>query len=702
MKKIIYSKYTKFLFVLLFIVSIVMTIIIGTNGIVKFEDEKVQVYGFERSFNEARFFNNMLQEPEQIIFNIYNRYKVENNDIDEDDIRTFYMNGKIIDTSGIEVDEEIVNKNIEIDSELVNQAIEQEIGNLYYLDQIDYCINLNGKILSNCGVTNPMDLTNNEFYMLVTNEKGEVERLSNSHRYYYSPLLENDYYKITDQSLTIATSVKPTVVNECRELWEKQREIVYQTVGNVFIFLLLGIISFIYLIIVCGKDKNGETKTLFIDKLWIELQVVLLSTITFGGVTIWFILLDEYFSGHFELDFINNCVAVISIIVSATVLFFTLSIFRNIKAKKFLERSIIFRVIVFLWKTLVKTIKGFYKLNKNFIKIMAKSLYKKTGIIVISVLLVYTALIGICGILVPETGVTLVIGIILFVVLAFLIAKRTNELDEIKNGVREIRNGNLSYKIKEMKSQDMNILATDINEIGKGLDESVAEKLKAERLKTELITNVSHDIKTPLTSIISYTELLSKVDGLPEEAKDYAKIIANKSERLKVLTQDLFEISKVQSGNDNVVFEKLDISLLIEQSLAEHDNEIKESQIPFCVNLAKELYIMADGRKMSRVISNLVSNILKYSMKNTRAFISSFEKGNEIIIEFKNISAYPMEFDVNEIMGRFVRGDKSRTSEGNGLGLAIVKSFVEVCDGKFDIVVDGDMFKAIITFDKLN
>jgi len=702
MKKIIYSKYTKFLFVLLFIVSIVMTIIIGTNGLVKFEDEKVQVYGFERSFNEARFFNNMLQEPEQVVFEAYNRYEVENNGRDIDDIRTFYMNGKIIDSSRTEVDEEIVNKNIEIDTELINQSIEQEIDNLYYLGQIDYCINLNGKILSNCGVTNPMDLTNNEFYMLVTNEKGNVERLSNSYRYYYSPLLENDYYKITDQSLTIATSVKPTVVNECRELWEKQREMVYQTIGSLFVFLLLGIISYIYLVVVCGKDKNGETKTLFIDKVWIEIQVILLSAITFGGVAAWFILLDEYFAGHFELDFINNCVAVISGIVSATVLFFTLSIFRNIKAKKFLERSIIFRVIVFLWKTFVKILKGFYKLNKNFIKIMAKSLYKKTGIIVISVLLIYTALIGICGILAPETGVTVVIGIILFIVLAFLIAKRTNELDEIKNGVREIRNGNLSYKIKEMKSEDMKIFATDINEIGKGLDESVAEKLKAERLKTELITNVSHDIKTPLTSIISYTELLSNVPELPEEAKDYAKIIANKSERLKVLTQDLFEISKVQSGNDNVVLEKLDISLLIDQALAEHDNEIKESQIPFCVNLAKELYIMADGRKMSRVISNLVSNILKYSMKNTRAFISAFEKGNEIVVEFKNISAYPMEFDVNEIMGRFVRGDKSRTSEGNGLGLAIVKSFVEVCDGKFDIVVDGDMFKAIITFNKLN
>lgn len=702
MKKIIYSKYTKFLFVLLFIVSIVMTIIIGTNGLVKFEDEKVQVYGFERSFNEARFFNNMLQEPEQIIFNVYDRYFEEKNTSDVDEIKTFYKTGKLIVTPETEVDEEIVNKSIEIDSELINQSIEQEIDNLYYLDQINYCINLNGKILSNCGVTNPMDLTNNEFYMLVTNEKGNVERLSNSHRYYYSPLLENDYYKITDQSLTIATSVKPTIVNECRELWEKQREMVYQTIGSIFVFLLLGIISYIYLIIVCGKDKNGETKTLFIDKVWIEIQVILLFAITFGGGAAWFVLMDEYFSGHFELDFINNCVAVISAIVSATVLFFTLSIFRNIKAKKFLERSIIFRIISWLWRIFVRVIKWIYRKTRDVLKTLFSALYLKTGIIIIGLLLIYTALVGICGILVPESGFALIMGILFFCVASYLVARRSTELDEIKKGAKEIREGNLSYKIPEMKSEDMKLFATDINEIGKGLDESVAEKLKAERLKTELITNVSHDIKTPLTSIISYTELLSNVPDLPEEAKDYAKIIANKSERLKVLTQDLFEISKVQSGNDNVVLEKLDISLLIDQALAEHDNEIKESQIPFCVNLAKELYIMADGRKMSRVISNLVSNILKYSMKNTRAFISAFEKGNEIIVEFKNISAYPMEFDVNEIMGRFVRGDKSRTSEGNGLGLAIVKSFVEVCDGKFDIVVDGDMFKAIITFEKLN
>ena len=229
----------------------------------------------------------------------------------------------------------------------------------------------------------------------------------------------------------------------------------------------------------------------------------------------------------------------------------------------------------------------------------------------------------------------------------------------------------------------------------------MSAKLKAERLKTELITNVSHDLKTPLTSIISYTELLSGLDDLSEEAKDYVRIIEKKSQRLKTLTQDLFDISKAQSGNENVVLEKIDVSLLINQSLGEYDNEINKSGLTFCVNAEKDLYILSDGRKMSRVIGNLINNILKYTMKNTRVFISAFSKDNEIIMEFKNIASYPMEFSAEEIVGRFVRGDESRTKEGNGLGLAIVKSYTELSGGNFRVVLDGDMFKAIITFEKI-
>ena len=292
------------------------------------------------------------------------------------------------------------------------------------------------------------------------------------------------------------------------------------------------------------------------------------------------------------------------------------------------------------------------------------------------------------------------VGFAVFGFACFVVSYRAKDIDEIRKGVSEVRNGNVAYKIPELKSEDMKVLAANINDIAKGLDESVSAKVKAERLKTELITNVSHDLKTPITSIISYTELLSKIEELPEEAKDYVSVISKKSERLKNLTQDLFDISKVQSGNEDVVLEKLDVALLINQSLGENDSEIQKSELPFCVDAPKELYISADGRKMSRVVSNLINNILKYTMKNTRVFITAFEKDGEVIMEFKNIASYPMNFNADEIVGRFVRGDESRTADGNGLGLAIAKSYTEICNGKFEVVIDGDMFKAILKFRK--
>ena len=242
-------------------------------------------------------------------------------------------------------------------------------------------------------------------------------------------------------------------------------------------------------------------------------------------------------------------------------------------------------------------------------------------------------------------------------------------------------------------------LAEEINDIADGFEETVAAKVNAERMKTELITNVSHDLKTPITSIITYTELLSKMENLPEEARDYASVIAKKSGQLKKLTQDLFDISKAQSGNEVVCLERLDVSLLISQSLAEYENEIQNAGLPFCIDVPKELYISADGGKMFRVLGNLISNILKYSMAGTRVFITASEKDGKVVLAFKNISAYPLNFNADEIIQRFVRGDESRTEEGNGLGLAIAKSYTELCGGQFEIVIDGDMFKAVLTFD---
>ena len=300
----------------------------------------------------------------------------------------------------------------------------------------------------------------------------------------------------------------------------------------------------------------------------------------------------------------------------------------------------------------------------------------------------------------PESPLFLVFALLIFAAAVYAIVKRARDVDDIRKGTKEIRSGKLSHKIAEPYSADLKDLAADINHIAQGLDESVAAKLKAERMKTELITNVSHDLKTPLTSMISYTELLSQVDGLPEEAQDYIKIIASKSDRLKKLTQDLFDISKVQSGSENIVMERLDAALLIEQSLAEHESEIKASSLNFIVNTEKELFFMADGKKMSRAIGNLIENVLKYSLSGTRVFISAKGQNERVVMEFKNIASYLMDFDPEEIVGRFVRGDESRSTEGSGLGLAIAKSYVEVCGGSFALTVDGDLFKVSISFDK--
>lgn len=679
MKKIIYSNYTKFIAVVLFIISITLGALTVTNGVADYCNEKELIYGFESDFNEARHFSSLLDAPESAVFNAYhNFYYVDDENETVDRERPLVVNGQTVE-----------------------QNIEQRLNDLYCADKINYYVKWNDKVFTNCGATSEQELMNAQFYRLTKRDnKGNTERESSQSRYYSYPLLDELSLYDKTTSIVICTSVKEAYVDECADIWLRQAAIVYDTFKVAAIFVVLALLLFIYLLCVCGKTKNGEHKSMWLDNIWTEVHLAAIAGVGFGAVVICFILLDEYFTGHFPHNLMNTVVVFSAAIASTVVLTSILSIVRNIKCKKFIQSSIIVRVIRWCFKTLFSILRW---LRNGFIRyrnLIFRTLSKKTGIILIGMLFVYTALIGAFGVFTIISPIWLVLCVLLFGFATFVVAYRAKDLDEIKKGVSEVRNGNVAYKIPELKSEDMKVLATNINDIAKGLDESVSAKVKAERMKTELITNVSHDLKTPLTSIISYTELLANVEGLPEEAKDYAQIIANKSDRLKTLTQDLFDISKVQSGNESVVLEKLDVSLLINQSLGEHDNEIKASELPFCVNAPKELYISADGRKMSRVISNLISNILKYTMKNTRVFISAFEENGEVVMEFKNIASYPMDFNADEIVGRFVRGDESRTQEGNGLGLAIAKSYTEICNGKFDVIIDGDMFKAIIRFPK--
>jgi signal transduction histidine kinase len=236
-------------------------------------------------------------------------------------------------------------------------------------------------------------------------------------------------------------------------------------------------------------------------------------------------------------------------------------------------------------------------------------------------------------------------------------------------------------------------------EIDRGFNESLQEQMKAERMKIDLVTNVSHDLKTPLTSIISYVDLLSKEDSLSETARDYVKILAEKSNRLKHIVSDLFDLAKSTSGDISLELESLDIKRLIEQTLGDMQDEIEASGLQVVSKLPDHpVVIMSDGKKLYRVFQNVLDNALKYSLKGTRVFVELAEDGDKVTASVKNIAGYEMNFTEDEILQRFSRGDKSRATDGSGLGLSIAESFTSVCGGKFKVDIDGDMFKVAISF----
>ena len=263
--------------------------------------------------------------------------------------------------------------------------------------------------------------------------------------------------------------------------------------------------------------------------------------------------------------------------------------------------------------------------------------------------------------------------------------------NKVNLNIDYIYNGMYEYVDKEDASEIMMKLAN----LSQGFKNSVAKQIEAEKLQIELITNVSHDLKTPLTSIISYVDLLSK-EELPAVAADYVKILVNKSDRLKSIVADVFDLAKAASGEE-IELESLDGMILINQVLSDMGDAIAESGREIKLKSDVEAApITGNGQKLYRVFQNVIGNALKYSMPGTRIFINTSMFGNEFVFIIKNVSEFEIDFTEEEILSRFVRGDKARHSEGNGLGLSIAKSFTEQCGGSFGVSIDDDMFKVII------
>ncbi|RKD25071.1 hypothetical protein BEP19_04415 [Ammoniphilus oxalaticus] len=291
-------------------------------------------------------------------------------------------------------------------------------------------------------------------------------------------------------------------------------------------------------------------------------------------------------------------------------------------------------------------------------------------------------------------GIALLIGLPLL----YLILRQAGYFNKIALYLENIVQG---YAVPDLTIKGQSKLAKiaeNVNRLKQGVKVSQQEQAKSERLKTELITNVSHDLRTPLTSVITYTELLKQPNLSDEERASYVGIIDQKSKRLKVLIDDLFEASKMASGSVELTKQKVDLVQLLQQALAEYDEQIKTSGLQFRITTPETpVYALVDGQKVWRAFDNLIYNILKYSLEHTRVYISVQADGSIARIIFRNIAKYELGENVDELFERFKRGDTSRQTEGSGLGLAIAKSIIDLHDGSLDIEVDGDLFKVTIS-----
>lgn len=429
------------------------------------------------------------------------------------------------------------------------------------------------------------------------------------------------------------------------------------------------------------RNENGEVILNAFDKTPLLVALIILFILFMIGCGFLIALTSE------NLTLILSGTAIGAVIGYISFVFFLETIIKRIKSRTLFRNTITYRIL-------------------RWIKSLITSMTRNANMTV-KLILIFIAF-GILNIIGFSLSISEPIGIfILIAIWVYAFAKMHQWLVryiEIKNAINEIYMGNTEVHLDEKRYKgSLNSMAIQVNDITGGLSNAIQEKLKSERLKTELITNVSHDIKTPLTSIINYVDLLKKEKMPNEQAEEYLNILDNKSQRLKRLTEDLVEASKASSGNIKLNIEKLNVNELLKQVSGEFEDKFKSRNLEEVMSLPeKNVYINADSRYMYRILENMYSNISKYAMDNTRVYIDVIPNNNRITIQMKNISKEKLNISTEELMQRFVRGDSARNTEGSGLGLSIATSLTTLQGGTFNIYLDGDLYKVIIEFDMIN
>ena len=463
-----------------------------------------------------------------------------------------------------------------------------------------------------------------------------------------------------------------------------------------------------------GREEDGRIHLNWYDRIWSEIHIM--SVFGFGAAFCVLVILmfelwaaEDWFKTFVsdyqdtELFGLPNKLAMALILTAMTgsavfCLTSLVSLVKKLKAHMFWEKSLVGGILLFVWRGV-----------RGSDRTALKAIFYLVGLCAVA---------GLCGIWAGGYGYLdgwwIFLGAAVCILLILLVVPaKTRKLQTICSAAAEIRSGNLSYKIPVKPDawgglDELDRLAVDLNHIGEAQQAAVASELKNQRMKTELISNVSHDLKTPLTSMAAYIDLLKK-EGLDSpNAAEYLEIIDKKTQRLKVLTENLFEAAKASSGAVPVSVTDIDLAALVSQSLGEMEEKLSARGLTLivrneCEGLPEGCRVLADGQLLWRIIENVLGNVSKYALSGSRVYVNVSrqvsrcpEQPDRILLEVKNISAEPLNISADELMERFKRGDESRNTEGSGLGLAIARDLASLMGGEFNVSIDGDLFKSII------
>lgn len=521
-----------------------------------------------------------------------------------------------------------------------------------------------------------------DFYLQFSKESEEKNISINSHKitagkdYVFRAYVDMDFRE--DDELA-------HIYNECAYM----QRLKYPALWALGISSFVLLISFLFLMCSAGHRNGAEgIQPSVFSSIPLDLH-----TAACGAVAVLLLAILLNFTYYLSMNVVE--IAAFSLVSAVLVLwciFYLKELATRMKMGNWWRNTVIYRVLRLLKKMLVLLGKAIFAMFRSF-PLILNTLIFFFGISILE-------FIGI-GMFVRR-GATEVVTLWLMekAVLLPIVVYTAVMCKKLLAGSKALAEGRQDTSVDTLYMfGDFKECGENLNSIGQGISKAVAERMKSEHLKTELITNVSHDLKTPLTSIINYANLIAEETTENEKITEYSEVLVRQSDRLKKLLEDLVEASKATTGNIEVNLQPCEISVILSQAIGEYQQRMEEKQLELIVVQPEEaVNIMADGRHLWRVFDNLLNNICKYAREDSRVYLSVEKKGKSIDIIFRNMSKYALNVSAEELQERFVRGDRSRHMEGNGLGLSIAKSLTELQNGQMEIVTDGDLFKVILRF----